>query len=182
MSKTTNTMEIHYFIETEILITSTPQGCPACMSQKVHTVHKASQASWSLFWTDIPSGVHHAIKQASLVMQKGQRNSHKDVSWRRPLLPQWLIQLFLPICNRPPGKAAVRVLTTLAQKHVSETLFPVHPLQEGRGFYVLHCCGTHEVHASRTVHEVCIWDQKKHSSVLPTQSGSTGQKNWASIV
>lgn len=182
MSKTTNTIEIHYFIEAEILITSTPQGRPACMSQKVYTVHKASQASWSLFWTDIPSGVHHTMKHASLVMQKGQQNSHKDVSWRRPLLPQWLTQPFLPICNRPPGKAAVRVLTTLAQKHISEILFPVHPLQQGRGSYVLHCCRTQKLHASRTVHEVCILDQKKHISVLPMQFGSTGQKNWASIV
>jgi len=133
-----NTMEVHYSVETEILITSTPQECPACMSHKVYTVHKASQSSWSLFWTDIPTGVHHTIKRASPVMQKGQRSSQKDVIWSRLLLPQWLTQALLPACNRPPGKAAVRILITLAQEHISETLFPAHPLQEGRGSYMVH--------------------------------------------
>ena len=182
MSKTTNTMEVHYSIEAEILISSTSQGCPACISHKVYTVHKASQASWSLFWTDIASGVHHTIKHASLVMQKGQQSSQKDVSWRRLLLPQWLTQPLLPMCNRPSGKVAVRVLITLAQEHISEILSPVHPLQEGRGSYMLHYCGAYIAHASRNVHEVCYWDEKKHSSVLPLQSGSTSQESWASTV
>lgn len=122
MSKTTNTMVVHYSIETEILITSTPQGRPACMSHKVYTAHKGSQASWSVLWTDIPSGIHRTIKFVSLVMQKGQWSCQNDVSWKRLLLPQWLTQPLLLTLTRPQGKAAVRVLIALAQEHVSETL------------------------------------------------------------
>lgn len=58
-------MEVHYSIETEILIISRPQGCPACMSHKTYTVHDARQTSRSLLWPDRASGVHHTIKHAS---------------------------------------------------------------------------------------------------------------------
>lgn len=182
MSKTTNVMEVRYSIKTEILIPSPPQGCPACMSHKTYTVHEARQTSRSLLWPDMAGGVHHTIKHASLVMQKGQWRSRKDVSRRRLLLPQWLTQPLLPACNRPPGKAAAGVLIALAQEHVSGPLSAVHPLQEGGGSHMLRCRGAYIVHASRNGREVCFWDEKKHSSVLPLQSGSTSPKSWASTV
>lgn len=129
MSKTTNTMEVHYHIKTEILNTSTPQGCPACMSHKVHTAHKASQASWTMLWTDIPSGVHHRIKFVSLVMQKGQWSCQKDVSWRRLLLPQWLTQPLLPAFTRPQERQLSGFLLLL-HRNMFLKQSPADPLQD----------------------------------------------------
>lgn len=158
MSKTTNTMEVHYHIKTEILITSTPQGCPTCTSHKVYTIHKASQASWSMLWTDIPSGVHHTIKFVSPVMQKGQWSCQEDVSWRRLLLPQWLTQPLLPTFTRPQERQLSGFLLPL-HRNMFLKHSPADSLQ-GRGSYMFSYCGAYTVHVSRNVHGVCSWDEK----------------------
>lgn len=120
-----------------------------------------------MLWTDIPSGVHHTIKFLSPMMQKGQWSCQKDVSVRRLLLPQWLIQPLLPTFTRPQERQLSGFLLLLLHRNMLLKHSPAAPLP-GRGSCMFSHCGVTRARSQKCAWVLFLrWEQ--HSTMLPLQ-------------
>lgn len=100
-------------------------------------------------------------------MQKGQWSCQKDVSVRRLLLPQWLIQPLLPTFTRPQERQLSGFLLLLLHRNMLLKHSPAAPLP-GRGSCVFSHCGVTRARSQKCAWVLFLrWEQ--HSTMLPLQ-------------